>query len=600
MAKGIIGIDVADFSIEAVILDKERKGYKVQAYSRINLIPEIVEDGRILDKEKFKSALKQLFSNAQPKPIQKPEDYKVFLSIPESKVFSKVLEIPNNIKEKEIKEVARRRAEELIPEDFDSLLTDMKIIGDRGDNKEIFFVAAEKSVVNEFVDVFDFMKMEIEGITSESISSFAGLSESLEKKTTLLLDIGSRTTIASIFDESGIRDSININIAGNNIDNALAEKMGIPHSVANERKQTIGLDASANDGEIMLIIQGQLQPLADELKRFISYFENTYNKKIEQIILIGGLAQMKGIDNYFGGNLNIPAMVGYSFIDANFLPKPIANTKFINAFGLARLGHNHPEINFYEKFSREKKEEIKEEKPIAKQQDSNSDEELVEDEIEELKKNKLHINPLYIIILCIVFLGVVGFVFREKIFEVVPFLNKNKPTVETEQIMVKDNYSFNREILVAKINETGAENFVQAEEYILDNVVETNGIAYEYQEIVKDIYDLFDTKTLLDLGEDSRQESGYYILPNTVDLNILNISPSEEDYNLGDPLSIKSQYIFFKINEKTVENYVYSVIPKGEIGDLSNWDRSIDYQVIKYDSETKSFNIMVSLKLQKK
>ncbi len=334
MAKNIIGIDIADFSIEAVVLDKERKGYKVEAYSRVNLVPYIIEDGRILDKEKFKIALKQLFSSAQPKPISKVEDYRVFLSVPESKVFSKILTIPKSVKDKDVKEVAKRRAEEMIPEDFDNLVTDMRVLGYREENKKIFFTAAEKDVIASFVDVFDSLGIEIEGITSEAISSFAGLADALEKKTTLLLDIGSRTTIASVFDHAGIRDSININIAGNDIDDALGQKMDISHSVANERKQSVGLDAGANDGEVMLIIQGQLQPLADELKNFINYFQTTYNEKIEQIVLIGGLAQMKGIDKYFGDNLSIPTTIGYSFIDANFLPKPVANTKFINAICL--------------------------------------------------------------------------------------------------------------------------------------------------------------------------------------------------------------------------------------------------------------------------
>ena len=346
----------------------------------------------------------------------------------------------------------------------------------------------------------------------------------------------------------------------------------------------------------MLIIQGQLQPLADELKNFINYFQTTYNKKIEQIVLIGGLAQMKGIDKYFGDNLSIPAIVGYSFIDASFLPKPVANTKFVNALGLAKLGYSKSVINFYQKFSREKKEEVSKE-PIVPVKTVNEDgEEIVEEE-----KKKLKIKPLYIIILAILLLAGAGFMFRDKISSFIPGLGQKDAVIDDQEdiVVVLDNYSFDKEIFVATTNETGVDNFISAKEHKVSDVITSRGVEYGYQEITKDIYDLLDTRTLGSLDLESTQEEGFYILPKAVLADIKKISPSEDEYNLGDPLTIDAEFTFFKINEQEVDEYLSGVISAQNIGPLSDWELTKGYEVIKYDVDNKTYNIMVNMDLKR-
>ena len=96
----VYGIDISDYSIEALALEKKRASFVVEAYSRFRLSPDIVDDGRVLDRDKLKEVILKLFKNAKPKAFEKSR--KVFLSIPESQTFSKVITVPDNIKEKEL------------------------------------------------------------------------------------------------------------------------------------------------------------------------------------------------------------------------------------------------------------------------------------------------------------------------------------------------------------------------------------------------------------------------------------------------------------------------------------------------------------------
>src|SRR5512137_1339436 len=93
--RDIIGLDISDASIEAVVLHYGRKHSKIKAYSRWRLSPDIIENGRILDEAQLKEAIKKLLQTAQPRPITAKQ---VFLSVPESKVFTEILALPANIR----------------------------------------------------------------------------------------------------------------------------------------------------------------------------------------------------------------------------------------------------------------------------------------------------------------------------------------------------------------------------------------------------------------------------------------------------------------------------------------------------------------------
>ena len=58
----IIGLNISDFSVEAVVLYKKRKSWRLVSFARYRLSPGIVENGEILQPDKFKEELKKMFS----------------------------------------------------------------------------------------------------------------------------------------------------------------------------------------------------------------------------------------------------------------------------------------------------------------------------------------------------------------------------------------------------------------------------------------------------------------------------------------------------------------------------------------------------------
>lgn len=579
MAKNVIGIDISDFSIEAVTLDGGRGGFSVENYSRFRLSPDIVEDGTVINKDKLKEALQAMLKNAKLRPM---EAKKVFLSIPESKVFSKVFSLPKDLKDKNLSEAIKHKAEESIPEAAENLVAGMKVLSSNGDGKEILYSAAKLAVVKGFLEVFRELNMEVVGVTTESLSSFAGLDDKFKKTTTLLLDVGSRTTIASIFDNKGIRDSININIAGNNIVNAIAKKLQVSQLAAEEKMKQVGL-SSAEHGEIMLVIQGQLQPVADELKRFVQYYEQKSGKSIEQIVLIGGLAQMKGIDKYFGDNLSKTTYRGEPFIHSKVAD--LNSTTYINALGLAKLAQQKPEMNFLDRMPKEQS-----------RTEVSQSAEGSEEESKPVKKKKIDIknmlnNKFIITGLVVVVLAILGFVFKAKLIGIFSGGNSDNGAPVVEEVAEqKVEHSFKQEVTIVDITDAGETNYLAGELLYIEEFVEADDTNRSYEEVVIDLEADFDKFDLNKLGRDYIQE-GYYIIPKVLETETIQTEPAEELFVSGEQLVVYINYGFMTFREDKMRQHLAKILELESEHDLQD----LQYDILRSSTTDEGHLIAVNV-----
>jgi type IV pilus assembly protein PilM len=586
MAKNVIGIDISDFSIEAIALEKSKGSFKLESYARFRMSPEIVEDGVILNPQKLKDAILKMFANAKPIPFDSSR--KVFLSIPESQTFSRVLSLPKNIKDKDLKKVVFNKAEEIIPEFVEKLTSVVKILPNTEHHRKIFYSSAETEVLKNFVNVFKELDIEVVGITTEAIASFAGIKRDKDKKNTLLLDLGARTTIASVFTDECLCSSINIRIGGNNITEALAKKLSISYNQAEDKKRSIGL-SSSDLGETMLIAQGQLQPLVDELKVFIKYWQETNGRVIEQVILVGGLSQMKGADKYFGDNLNLPTEVGQSFIELEGLPEGFSVNKYINALGLARLSSQNTDINFYKKLISSSKTKNKNKGNSQAEEGGLNQEKSFKDKLKFINK-----NVFLITLATILFLVAIALVFfQDKLWDFYDSRNSNNiSNIEelAEEVAEESPINLEQEITVSATYTTSTENFILGEYYELDHEQTfTPTRDPDYARALEVLEELASTETLALLTSDYKQE-GYYIIPSVLDFELIETSFTEDNYIIGTPLDSVVKFKFLMFPETDLRDWL-----EAQQNGLSDKNYTLAYQIRNHsiDDSGDSFKILV-------
>jgi len=566
MTKDIIGIDISDFSIEAVSLSKKGDKFTVSGYSRYRLSPDIVDNGKILDKERLKQALKELLKNG--KFLGK----KVFISLPESQVFTYIISLPKKLKKQDLWSALKHKAEEFIPVPIDNIIADKQLITTTNDTNEYLYIAVKKDVINSFISLFEEMNMEIEGIVPEAISSLAGLEKDNKDKTVLLLDIGARTTIASVFFNNKLNSSINISRAGDNITKVISAKLDIPYSIAEEKKKEIGLTSKAGDGKIMLISQGQLQPVTDELKRYIKYYESTFNRSIDKIILIGGSAQIKNIDKYFNNNLGIQTIIGKPFIDSKKILTSVDSSKYINALGLAKLANISLDFNLY---SSPKSMNISKKFESIKNIKLFSFKDLID------KFKKLFKNIYVLISLGVLILLIILYLFKK------PILN-----------LLYKPYILQGEVNIGLVIPGGMDNFVFGEEYnIITEYSQEEPSNLFFTEIVNNIL-LTPNKYILEEINNIYIKDGYYIIPYILNSELLNTIPLEEDWVEEMPITLEMDYSFMSVSNNSVKDRLL-FLNKEQEKYKEYTISSSNYELLEYYEESELFKLKVELELNK-
>lgn len=345
--KRTIALNFSDYSIETVELVHDKGIFSIKNQSRILLESGVLEDGKIIDQKKLRESIVKLFAEAKPAPIVAHE---VAITIPESRVFVQTLHLGAHIAQKQRANALIALAAESMPIDAKSMAADFMEIRSTNEGKEYVFAATYQSFVQEYVQFFQSMQLKVSLVTMESLALAAAIVDDASPDAVLVLDIGARTTIASIIQSGTLQESININIAGNAITAALAEKLKISTADAEQRKIANGLRAAngSGDGSEMLIMQGQIQPLKDELLVLIKYFERRTGGTIARVLLAGGSAGLAGLDEYFSSNLGLPVTVATPSAQFALDTQQSYTPAFLVVLGLARLGMGRGEqtINF--------------------------------------------------------------------------------------------------------------------------------------------------------------------------------------------------------------------------------------------------------------
>lgn len=564
-AEQVIGLDISDASMEAVILEPKRKVWQIYSYARFRLSPGVVENGQILQPDKLKEDLKKMFTLGKPHTMSASS---VLLSLPDARIFTKLLFLPKNLNKKDLILAAHNKASEYIPEERENLLTAVKILSPQNGQNEVFYASAPKGLVMEWVKLLEDLGIDIIGFTLESIASFAGLEDSLKKEETLLLDIGARHTNAVIFDHEGIRDSINIPIAGDNITHAIAEKLNISHTLAEDKKKNIGMDASVDQGQVMWIIQGQMQPVSDELKKFVNFYEELHGRQVKKIILVGGSAQMKGLGDYFAGNLNLPLIPTMSIVLPKFLPKYLESAKYINAFGLAKLSFaKNLELSFYQT------ERVDLQQRVTWSNVSLWTKVVIKKIISFLSflKHWYISVPLFILILVAVF-----FWQQDKI------LNFGKTQSQTLS-----------ESLVVSSQKLDQDNFISCQEKKVSIFLKINTTGLDYlaatQSLKQQAFAKAISQAKLNLGENN------FLVEEPIQTNIVTLSPSQSDFKTGDNLQILAEYTFLFFDTSGVKNILLSSLDSKKALKFSQMSmQNLSFFDIIIDQKTRQASVQVS------
>jgi len=330
-----LGLDISDASLVALELSGAATKPKLQAVNRKKIPPGVVRDGEILKKDELVSALSDLFKKPRKGSFT---THDVVFSLPESKALSYIFHMPKNLSGERLSEGVLQEAEKTIPFSFKEVYADSLVVGQGEQSQDVLYVAAEKRIVDVFRETLAAAGLKPIACETESIAlSRSLISEYHKDGATMIVDIGSRTTIVSVFDNGSLRWSENVPVAGAALTKAVGKTLSLTHTQAEDMKLRFGVGRTEEGKRIREAIEPLLGGIAERIQEAWRHYEGHSDRPVKDIVLAGGSSLLPGLEGWFRKRLKRTVRMGAA-------GTPVL---FAAALGLAKRGLEPEKQNTY-------------------------------------------------------------------------------------------------------------------------------------------------------------------------------------------------------------------------------------------------------------
>jgi type IV pilus assembly protein PilM len=277
----------------------------------------IIIEGIISEPEKLAEIIKKHLADP---PWGKITAQRVVASLPESKQFTRTIEIPS-VSEKDTDEAINYEIEQSIPIPATDLYTDWQIVGKSDESYSVFLAAAPRSIIDSYVQLVSLMGLEPIALeVSLAAITRAIIPEKEKGLATMVIDVGARTTNMAVF-QNNIQIAASAPIGAEIIKDALASVLGVNAKEANK----LLLTGLKNKDKAAEVIQSELRKIMDEVDRLLKYHrEKNGDKDVNQILLCGGIGSMPGLAEFIESESKIKSRAGNPWSNISIYPiKPV-------------------------------------------------------------------------------------------------------------------------------------------------------------------------------------------------------------------------------------------------------------------------------------
>ncbi len=337
--KPIIGIDISQTGIKVMAIDP--KHWLVLGYGSLDLDPSKVQAS--LDNAEDTYLAESIAILLQQNIVGALNSDHAIIGLPTGRTFSRTFTLPNT-QLGHIADAVEIEVDQYIPIPVASLYIDYEIIERNKDNTTIVMSAVPKVLVDSCLAAV--RNAGLTPIAAEpSINAVARVLEATEegRLVTLIVDIGATSTDIAVLDKGAIRVTGGVTIGGNTLTLDIAKKMNIALENAHQYKVLNGLAPGPKQAKISAALKPSLDRIAAEIRKVIRYYNERLvdDRKIEQVLIVGGGANVPGIGDFFTNELVMPARVAspWQKLDFGKLPEPNKQfrPRYITVTGLASV-----------------------------------------------------------------------------------------------------------------------------------------------------------------------------------------------------------------------------------------------------------------------
>ncbi len=305
--KPVIGLDISSTGIKIMAIDPKK--WAVNGYGQLDLDPIKVRESLEDDENTFLTdSIKTLLKDNIIGTVQGD---RVAIAVPTSRSYTRTFVLPASA-EKSLNEAVLLEAEQYIPIPVSTLYIDYQIIERDRKTIVVLMSAVSRLVIDNITrSVTNAGLMPV--LIEPSINSVGRVLTSTEDGSlpTVIVDIGPASTDIAILDRGAIRVTGGIPVGGNNFTLDIAKRLNVSLENAHQLKVLNGLSAGPRQQKLKDSLSPSLERIVAETQKVIRYYTERINteRKLEQLLIVGGGSNIPGIGEYFTENLLIAARV---------------------------------------------------------------------------------------------------------------------------------------------------------------------------------------------------------------------------------------------------------------------------------------------------
>lgn len=217
----------------------------------------------------------------------------------------------NQMPKEDLKQAIRFEADKYIPFEVDEVVMDCQILEDdigmgEGDKPEmkVLLVAVKKTLIEEHLSLLQ--EAGLQSLTID-VDAFAlgnsfemrsgGAANLSSDRVVALVDIGANKTNINIMKGPISYFTREVYLAGNDFTDAVSRRFSLDTPEAERLK----CDPQNRNGEVEEAILPTLDDLGNEIQLSFDYFENQFDRVVEEVYISGGSARLPGLERAFEG-----------------------------------------------------------------------------------------------------------------------------------------------------------------------------------------------------------------------------------------------------------------------------------------------------------
>jgi type IV pilus assembly protein PilM len=268
--------------------------------------PGIISDADI-DMEAVGSALKKLVTE-----IKAPAASDVIFSLPESRIFTRVVYDLPYLTDAELAQAIKYAAEEFVPMPIAEVNLNYQVIyrspkKDANSRTIVFVVASPKALVNKYIKILEKADLKPVAIETEMIASTRSIiTGNPYAPTTLIIHLGTTTTNFAVVSEGLIFLTRSIGTGSLALTRVIAQSFDFELTQAEEYKKVYGLLEDQLEGKLFQTLKPIMDVVSNEAKRVIQAHEmQNRQRSVKLVMLTGGGAKLPGVIKYFTNVLGL-------------------------------------------------------------------------------------------------------------------------------------------------------------------------------------------------------------------------------------------------------------------------------------------------------